>query len=88
MKKECPLCGRLSSHILQHFAIDHEIEDAVQFGQELTKVEQTRQSRDEFRLLVEKLKEQRARGLISAEDYRDEIVKWVRERENSHASTN
>jgi len=77
------LCGRRVSDFLKHFAIDHEIQNAEQFEHEVEKVESAEKKRNAFAAYVSQLKEQKAKGLISAEDYRMAVTKWFREHKNN-----
>lgn len=81
--RECPLCGRHVRDFLKHLAIGHEIENVEQFKQEVEKVESTERGKKAFAEYVNQLKEQRAKGLISAEDYRMAVTKWFEERKNN-----
>jgi len=75
----CPLCGKNIKDRLQHFAIVHEIFDVEQFTVAIQKIDNGKHEIEEYRSLVAKLKEQKAKGLISAEEYRALVMKKAKE---------
>lgn len=73
---KCELCGAEYEDILQHLSITHGISDLDQYHQEVAKVQERKSSKIEFNAYVKDLQEQKAKGKISAKDYRDLIAKW------------
>ena len=72
--------------ILMHVRVTHEIDSVELFEERVREKEKQRESQGEFALFVSKLKEQRTKGLITAEEYRDRVVNWIEERRRNDAN--
>ncbi len=72
--------------ILMHVRVTHEIDSVELFEERVREKEKQRESQGEFALFVSKLKEQRTKGLITAEEYRDRVVNWIEERRHNDAN--
>ena len=77
---KCPLCERTYQNILQHLVIKHDIQDMNQLKAEVERIEKGEKEREEFSVYVSELHEKRAKGLISAEEYREMVTRWFKER--------
>ena len=73
---------------MQHIAIEHEIKDVEQFEDKFRLLQKATKKQHEFIALVGQLKEQRTKGLISAEEYRDRIADWLRNWRGNDADSN
>lgn len=73
---ECELCGKDYDDILQHLSITHDIHDSDHYNREIAKVQEKKSEKISFNTYVKELQEQKAKGKISAKDYRDLIAKW------------
>ena len=67
--------------MLIHLRIDHEIEDIPQFMEALKEVGEEKERREQFAKYVMELQEKKAKGLITAEDYRNLTMQWSKEHE-------
>jgi protein-disulfide isomerase len=74
--KQCPFCKRQFEDLLKHLVIVHDIEDTDQFKREVAKLKAKEQMVRKFADYIMKLREQRAKGLISAEEYRARMKNW------------
>jgi len=74
---DCPLCNKKIGDLLKHLRFVHNMEDADQFNQEMTKLEMLKTKQYEFGRYVEELQEKKKNGKITAEEYRELITKWV-----------
>jgi uncharacterized membrane protein len=72
----CELCGQDYDDILQHLSITHGIHDLDQYNQEVLKVQERKSDKTSFNAYVKELQERKAKGEISAKDYRELIEKW------------
>ena len=82
----CPICEKMFDDILMHIRVTHEIDSVELFEERVREKEKLRESQGEFALFVGKLKEQRTKGLITAEEYRDRVVNWIEERRRNDAN--
>ena len=82
----CPICGKIFDDILVHVRVTHEIDSVELFEERVREKEKQGESQGEFALFVSKLKEQRTKGLITAEEYRDRVVNWIEERRRNDAN--
>jgi len=72
--------------ILMHVRVTHEIDSVELFEERVREKEKQVESQGEFALFVSMLKEQRTKGLITAEEYRDRVVNWIEERRRNDAN--
>ena len=72
---KCRLCGTQSRDLLKHLAIVHELENDAQYEAAVQTREIEEQKKKTFSNNVSELKKQKAKGLISAEEYRAAISK-------------
>jgi hypothetical protein len=72
--------------ILMHLRVTHEIDSIELYEEQVREMEKQRESRGEFALFVGMLKEQKTKGLITAEEYRERVVNWLEERRRSDAN--
>ena len=77
---KCPLCEREYRNILQHLAITHEIRSIDALRAVTEGVERRNKEKEEFNAYVKVLQQQRAKGQISAETYRELVTRWFRDR--------
>jgi hypothetical protein len=78
-KSKCPFCKREVSDILKHFVLVHGIKDMNDLIQKTEKVQEKEKAKTKFRDYVEELKKRLKDGTITAEDYRELIMKWAKE---------
>jgi hypothetical protein len=86
MMAKCPICGKVVKDILKHIAIEHEISSVHQYENELLNLEKERKKQEEFATLVNILNEQKAKGLISAGEWRSRVEDWLKEQKRSSAT--
>jgi hypothetical protein len=72
----CEICGKDFDDMLQHLVIVHDIENLEHFEEEIGKTHSRELTKQEFAAYVKDLHAQRASGVISAEMYRELIMKW------------
>ena len=75
----CPLCSRDFVDLLMHLVLSHDIEDAEHFKTEVQKIEHAERRKREFCDYVTQLQDQRRKGAISGEEYRDLVSRWVKD---------
>ena len=64
---------------MQHFVFAHDIKDMNHLVKEIEKAQRKEAEKVEFRKHVEDLKSKMRKGIISAKDYRELIIKWHEE---------
>ena len=74
----CKICGASVPDVLVHYRIDHDVTDADSFNEKMQRSRTEEERRREFSDLVERLKDQVQKGLISAEEYRKRIEQWTK----------
>ena len=77
---KCPFCRKSIADFLKHLAMTHDIKDIDQFRSEVEGVETIEDQKRKFSDFVSQLLDQRAKGQISAEEYRASVDKWLKER--------
>jgi len=75
----CPLCNKNFADLLMHLVFSHDIEDIEHFNAEVKSLEIADRRRRDFHGYVTQLQDQRRRGVISAEQYRELVSKWIKE---------
>ncbi len=73
----CPLCGKDVGDILKHFVLVHDIENLEHLNQEVRRSESAQKRQREFSVYVTALQERRKKNLISAEQYRELVSRWL-----------
>ena len=82
----CAICGKMLDDILMHLRVTHEVDSIELYEEQVQKMEKQRESQGDWAIFVGKLKEQRTKGLITAEEYRDRVVNWIEERRRNDAN--
>jgi hypothetical protein len=77
----CPLCGKTIRKPLNHYRLSHDIEDTEEFLQALEKIQVVEERKAKFAQYVDELNNQKAKGLITAEDWRRLVREWARSNE-------
>lgn len=78
-QRKCPLCEQDITDILQHLRIQHDIESTEQLSEEIVKLEQKKTKQLGFAKYVEELQQKKRNGEITAEEYRELIIEWIKE---------
>jgi BMFP domain-containing protein YqiC len=77
----CPLCGKKVKSAIEHYRIDHDVDDVEEFSAQMHVVQSTEDRRTRFAKLVEELNARKSQGKITGEEYRSAITEWVKENE-------
>ena len=78
-RTKCPFCKREFSDILKHFVLKHDIKDMDHLVEEIEKADEKEKVKVEFANYVDELKKEMREGIISAKEYRELIMKWLKE---------
>ncbi len=79
--KKCPICGKRFKDILKHFVLVHDIRDMNQLSQIANEAKMKEDVKKAFSDYVEELKRKKEKSEISAEDYRELVMKWCKDHE-------
>ena len=76
---KCPLCNKDIVDLLMHLVLSHDIENIEHFNAEVEKIVSADREKRDFYEYVMQLQDQRRRGMISGEQYRELVSRWTKD---------